>query len=410
MAELPPEMADEELNESWVGEIADEDMMGDMGDDTAADAEELAGAEDGSKPVADGKDRKKKGDGAADGAALLCLICGVNQRNKKQWFCSSPCGGDVRAAERDAKLQGAGQLGAFKKLRKKGGTEFVTTVNVYKAKCSGFGRGFKRPAFEWLRYYMAIVYSSVMQKGSKMLWLTKMGFCKHKENEEGLSPEQASLEWERELEKAPKGRISADRLRILTPVEDFVVTFNQRAEEEHLEFGMKDKKTPTSHDIQERAAWMGEDHSKFTDDKFTSSLGLGGDIFKGTGIGDGDFAKSSRSAADPERLAEERQSSEDAQKEIEKKEAEKKEKIIAKKRKEFEDNGKNATVSTMEPEFKGTHESLRGKSQRAIDGALEIDLTIAKSGHGELFSKGVALLKEFLADLKNGHYYYYYYY
>ena len=73
----------------------------------------------------------------------------------------------MRAAERDAKLQGAGQLGAFKKLRKKGGTEFVTTINVYKAKCSGFGRGFKRPAFEWLRYDMAIVYSSVMQKGSK---------------------------------------------------------------------------------------------------------------------------------------------------------------------------------------------------------------------------------------------------
>ena len=126
----------------------DEDMLKDMyGEDEAA---EDAAAEGECVAVTDDKGGKNKG--AADGVVLLCLICGVNQRNNKQWICSAPCGGDVRAAERDAKQQGQQAHIAFKKLRKKGGTEFVKTVNVYKAKCSGFGRGFKRPAFEWVRY------------------------------------------------------------------------------------------------------------------------------------------------------------------------------------------------------------------------------------------------------------------
>ena len=279
----------------------------------------------------------------------------------------------------------------------------MTTVNVYKAKCSGFGSGFKRPAFEWVRYYMAIVYSSVMQEGSKMLWLTKMGVCKHKEQQEGLSPDQANLEWELQLDSAPKSRINADRTKLLTPVEDFVISYNQRAEEEHLEFGMKDKKNPTSHDIQDRASWMGSDHSKFTDDKCTEALSLDKDIFKGTGIGDGEFARSSRSAADPERIAEERQSAEDTIKELEQKEAEKKEKALAIKLKEFEDNGKNATLSTMEPEFKEIHTKLSKRSQAAIDGAEEINQTIEASPRKALFTKGVSLLKDFLADLKSAH-------
>ena len=142
-------------------EIDNEDMMAEM---LGAGEEDSQVAEVGCKQVSDSKGHGKR-DSVAGAALLLCLICGINQRATNQWFCSVPCGGDVRAAERDAKLQGAGALAAFKKLRKKGGTEFVTTVNVYKAKCSGFGRGFKRPAFEWVRYYMAIVYSSVIQKG-----------------------------------------------------------------------------------------------------------------------------------------------------------------------------------------------------------------------------------------------------
>ena len=161
-----------------------------------------------------GSGSSKGGPGNASGAILMCLICGLNPRNNKQWFCSSPCGGDVRAAERDAKCQGKDAHDAFKKLRKKGGAEFVTTVNVHKAKCSGFGRGFKRPAFQGVRYYMAIVYSSVLQTGSKMLWLTKAGCCKHKEQMEGLTLEQANLEWERQLDSAPKSRISQDRTKL----------------------------------------------------------------------------------------------------------------------------------------------------------------------------------------------------
>ena len=117
---------------------------------------------------------------------------------------------------------------------------------------------------------------------------------------------------------------------------------------------------------------MGEDHSKFTDDKFTSALGLDNEIFKNTGIGDGEFARSSRSAADPELLADEQKSKEEARKENERKVAEKKEKQLEKKRKDFMENGKQGVVSTMEPEFKETHKSLQGKSQKAIDAANEI--------------------------------------
>lgn len=125
---------------------------------------------------------------------LMCVICLVNPRGKKQVFCNVPCAGDVKAAERDALRRSGGNLkrskgekfvpdansdiAIFRKLKKSGGEEFRNAILSYKVRCAGHGRGICRPSFDWVRYFMAIEMGSRMQAGTKCLWMSKHVFVK----------------------------------------------------------------------------------------------------------------------------------------------------------------------------------------------------------------------------------------
>ena len=155
-----------------------------------------------------GKGSAKGGESGAKGE-LLCVICGVNKRSAKQSFCSSPCAADVRAAERDAKAQGAEALKAFKKVRKLGNDEFVVAIHTYRSKCAGFGRGVARPAFQWVRYLMLIEVASRVEVGTKSVWLSRGAYLELRMKDDELSREAALAAWAHDLETLPPGRVSA---------------------------------------------------------------------------------------------------------------------------------------------------------------------------------------------------------
>lgn len=119
----------------------------------------------------------RKGNKVAE-EILVCCICRVNPRAKKQVFCPTPCYADVKAAERDAmRRSGANRnnpdsdIQYFRKLKKQGGDGLRAAILTYKARCAGHGRGYTRPSFDWVRYSMAIELASRLQSGSKCLWL-----------------------------------------------------------------------------------------------------------------------------------------------------------------------------------------------------------------------------------------------
>ena len=111
---------------------------------------------------------------AAKAVVKMCRVCGKNPAQKNQVFCTSPCAGDVRGATRQAKEQGPEAIKAFQALRKTNPEEFVAAIHIFRAKCASAGRGYKRPEFQWVRYHMAIILASRLQRGAKSLWLTNL--------------------------------------------------------------------------------------------------------------------------------------------------------------------------------------------------------------------------------------------
>lgn len=57
-------------------------------------------------------------------------------------------------------------------------------------------------------------------------------------------------------------------LRVLVPVEEFVVTFNEKAQSERTEWGTKDKKNLDDVDISNFEDVTGTDHHKFDSSVF----------------------------------------------------------------------------------------------------------------------------------------------
>ena len=315
-------------------------------------------------------------------STLICMICGKNARMKNQIFCAVPCAADVKAGQRDAKSQGKEALEAWKKVRRQGGSAFAGAIQAYKSKCAGFGRGFRRPAFAWVRYWMAIEFASRVQTGTKSLWLTKGAYCNMKKIDEEMTAEEAALAWARELESLPASRIAPDRKKILVPIESFVVQLNERSQIEQTQYGIKEQKNPCSADIQERVGWMGKDHTSFNNnEQWGKSVGLEDGVLSSLG-GEGTFATSSAIQEEKLKVAEEAEQEE-------KKKAERKAKADAKRAAKPFDQGRTTTLG---PEFEALGTNLQKKSEEALKSSQDLLDQVAASKHVDLFKSASLLL------------------
>ena len=143
----------------------------------------------------------------------MCKVCGMGIKKDKQQF-GTCCEADVRAARRDAQSQGPQALASFKRLQKLGNAEFITSIQTYRAKCQGNGRGWKRPAFAWVAYTMAIEMASRVQVGTKQIWLTKRAFINFIMQTEDITEPMAQQRWLVELENAEVGKVNATKTEI----------------------------------------------------------------------------------------------------------------------------------------------------------------------------------------------------
>ena len=326
-------------------------------------------------------------------AVLLCIICGKNARMKSQVYCAAPCGGHVKAAYRDAKRQGKEAVAALTKLKREGGASFSEAIHTYQSKCAGFGRGFRRPSFHWVRYWMAIQFASRVQTGTKSLWLTRGAFIHSKKIDDELTYEEAQAAWAIELESLPPSQISADRKKILKPMESFVIQLNERSQLEQVEYGHKEEKNPSSADIQEKVDWMGKDHTSFGNNQhWGATLGLGEGLLQGLG-GEGTFATSSAVQAEKEKLVEDEER-------LVREKAERKEKAQAKKAAKPFDDGRK---STLEVEFADTARNIEVKSRQTIDHAQNALTQLESSIYKDTFNSAKSILERRLDGLKAVH-------
>ena len=285
----------------------------------------------------------------------MCCFCGQYPKKQNQAFCAMGCEADVRAAARDAKAQGAEELKHFQQMRRRGGPDFINAVMVFKSKCQGSGRGWRRPCFSWARYSMLLKMESGIQKGTKSIYCAKGTFCRMMMEEHEWTKERAIQEWFNEYERAKQQkRVSENGLKILMPVEDFLISYQDKSKADLVEMGTKDVKNPSDQQIAERVGWCGTDHESFGSEFFAGALGLEKSAFDGHQ--DNVFSKSSAPSK-------EQQEEEDTKQEAD---AEKKERAKAKAEakkaeKVFE---KEAVLSTVLPLINKHWRSSRNKCRR----------------------------------------------
>ena len=212
----------------------------------------------------------------------MCLICGLHGRKASQIFCAMGCEGVVRAAARDAKAQGPNQFKAFQALRKMGGKAFRDTIANFQARCGAAHRGYRRPAFAWARQLMVISMATVMQRGTECVWLSRRQFVTFIQEAEDMNEAQATQEWFRKLETGKKnGTVNEEGSKVLYPVKQYVLSFNEKKKEDQVQMGCKEIKNPHESDIAEALASCGTDHGKFSDKFFTDDLNLQAGMVQG---------------------------------------------------------------------------------------------------------------------------------
>ena len=170
--------------------------------------------------------------------STMCVLCGEQPRRTKQCF-GGCCEALVRAARRDAKAQGKEQVAAFGRMQKLGHEAFVTVMMTYKAKCFNV-KGHRRPNYDWVRSVMIFELSTHVEVGTKCVWLTESAFCTVLREQDGLSEVQGKQRWIIEMQQALPDKKSRCGKKLLWPIEEFVLSYDSKAQKEQLQVGTKD--------------------------------------------------------------------------------------------------------------------------------------------------------------------------
>ena len=99
-------------------------------------------------------------------------------------------------------------------------------------------------------------------------------FVEIKKRDDDMTELDALTEFESLWQSLPASRKQgADKHRkILQPLEQFVFTFNDRAQIERTTWGTKDVRNPDAGSIKELVDQMGSDHQKFSDASIAKTL------------------------------------------------------------------------------------------------------------------------------------------
>ena len=222
--------------------------------------------------------------GEADPADItMCFFCEEYPICKNQIF-GICCAKDYRGAAKDAKDQGKAHLAAFNLMKKKKDQDLKDAVASYRSKCRSYGRGKKRPPFDWAGFAMALKNRSCMDRGSKTVRITMGQWCytwtiDNFKNWESDKME-AKTAWFAYLETLPAGRICPGKLEIWDKAEDFIVSGNTKEQEETLNYGHKNVKNPSADWFRNQLNQFGKDHQEKNMDHYGKSLGMNEDMLE----------------------------------------------------------------------------------------------------------------------------------
>lgn len=219
----------------------------------------------------------------------LCKLCVSEPKNGKQVWCKS-CRRKIEAAEYMAKQQdeamGTGETPNKGKLESlkvaKDLTALRPIVFDFEAKTnpdgsrSGRSAVAKRGAYDFLQYEEFSSSASFVDGFDVVKYLNKFRFCKFWTDEEGHTPQEAIIEWDKRVaSKCPRdNKGDKGELRLLTKVDE-VMHLGNRMEKGNIVKGMmKPKKSPKAEDIDAMNANLLIRQDGF-DTKFWEPLGGG---------------------------------------------------------------------------------------------------------------------------------------
>ena len=191
----------------------------------------------------------------------ICDLAAVVRARRKKTTCNFECGrprcaGQIYCSDchvknslaaRNAIRCGPHAESVFKDLRATGGAHFKAAVMSYAEECLGFGRGTRAKPFNWMQYERVTSVGTSVNKGDRMIWMSKHRYYKHKKNHCGKEAAECDAfnEYDELRRRLPRSRVSADG--ILMPSEKHVECFNSREDKEHVRLGGKiEQKSPES--------------------------------------------------------------------------------------------------------------------------------------------------------------------
>ena len=83
-----------------------------------------------------------------DALKKMCFCCGCKARCKTNCYTVHAARVMSGAPTTRQTRRGESQLKAFQAIKKRGGPEFITAIQAFKAQCAGHGRGWVGPAFD----------------------------------------------------------------------------------------------------------------------------------------------------------------------------------------------------------------------------------------------------------------------
>ena len=231
---------------------------------------------------------------------------------------------------------------------------------------------------------MLLKMESGIQKGTKSIYCAKGTFCRMMMDEHEWTKERAIQEWFNEYERArQQKRVSENGLKILMPVEDFLISYQDKSKADLVEMGTKDVKNPSDQQIAERVGWCGTDHESFGSDLFAGALGLEKSAFDGHQ--DNVFSKSSAPSKEQREEEDTKQEADAEKKERAKAKAEAK-----KAEKVFE---KEAVLSTVLPLINKHLEELQEQMSTTLEAANATITDIEADPDKDKFNKAVEVLR-----------------
>ena len=212
----------------------------------------------------------------------MCSTCGGAEKLFGQKWCDS-CACRIKRARNHANRHGPVHKKAFQDIQKVGGKLLLDALEKFEGECMTFGRGSKRPFWDWAQYSQSVEVSTNVAHGNVMVWFTRTHYAWWFSIRNGGAVERCNEEYDKLCDSLPPARVRPDRSEILVPEKDYVNVETLRTQKDTVTMGYKPIKNPGAGDFASLSHYCGHGHQEIQNPMIARQLGLKEGMLEGLG-------------------------------------------------------------------------------------------------------------------------------